>query len=44
MGGFMIHTIGKRRAEVKITFKNLAYNMQRATFLTLGRKNKPATA
>lgn len=29
MGGLAIHTIGLARAEVKICFKNLAYNMQR---------------
>jgi IS5 family transposase len=29
MGGLMIHTIGLARATVKMTFKNLAYNMQR---------------
>ena len=29
MGGLMVHTIGIARAKVKITFKNLAYNMQR---------------
>lgn len=34
MGGMMIHTIGIARAKVKITFKNLAYNMQRFAFLT----------
>ena len=33
MGGMMIHTIGIARAEVKVTFKNLAYNMQRFVFL-----------
>lgn len=33
MGGLMIHTIGLARAEVKVTFKNLAYNMQRFVFL-----------
>lgn len=29
MGGLMIHTIGLARAEVKVTFKNLSYNIQR---------------
>ena len=33
MGGLSIHTIGIARAEVKVTFKNLAYNMQRFAFL-----------
>ena len=33
LGGMMIHTIGLARAKVKITFKNLAYNMRRFTFL-----------
>jgi len=33
MGGVALHTIGLARAEVKITFKNIAYNMQRFTFL-----------
>jgi IS5 family transposase len=38
MGGMMIHTIGLARAEVKMTFKNLAYNMQRFVFLTRQRR------
>ena len=29
MNGLMIHTIGLARATVKVSFKNLAYNMQR---------------
>lgn len=33
MGGVMIHTISLARAEVKVTFKNIAYNMQRFVFL-----------
>ena len=33
MGGMLIHTIGLGRAAVKVAFKNLAYNMQRFTFL-----------
>jgi len=33
MGGVIIHTIGIARAEVKVTFKNIAYNMQRFIFL-----------
>lgn len=32
MGGLMIHTIGLARAQVKITLKNIAYNMKRFTF------------
>ncbi|TAE32667.1 MAG: hypothetical protein EAY65_06615 [Alphaproteobacteria bacterium] len=38
MGGMMIHTIGLARAKVKITFKNLAYNMQR--FVILQRRTR----
>ena len=34
MQGLKIHTIGLARAKVKVTFKNLAYNMQRFAFLT----------
>lgn len=33
LGGMMIHTIGIARAKVKMTFKNLAYNMRRFSFL-----------
>ena len=33
MGGLAIHTIGLARAQLKICFKNLAYNMQRFIFL-----------
>lgn len=40
MGGLMIHTIGLARAEVKVTFKNLAYNMQRFVFLTRARRQE----
>jgi transposase, IS5 family len=40
MGGLMIHTIGLARAEVKVTFKNLAYNMQRLAFLTKQRRRE----
>ena len=36
MNGLMIHTIGLARAKLKLTFKNLAYNMHRVAFL--GRK------
>jgi IS5 family transposase len=31
MGGLLIHTIGLARAKVKVTFKNLAYNIHRLT-------------
>jgi IS5 family transposase len=40
MGGLTIHTIGIARAEVKVTFKNLAYNMQRFAFLTKQRRQE----
>jgi IS5 family transposase len=40
MGGLMIHTIGLARAKVKMTFKNLAYNMQRLVFLTKQRRQE----
>lgn len=40
MGGLMIHTIGLARAQVKMTFKNLAYNMQRFVFLMRGRRQE----
>jgi IS5 family transposase len=33
MGGMAIHTIGLARAKVKMTFKNLAYNMHRFAYL-----------
>lgn len=33
MGGLMIHTLSLARAKVKVTLKNLAYNMQRFVFL-----------
>jgi IS5 family transposase len=33
MGGLMIHTLNKGRAQVKMTFKNLAYNLKRFVFL-----------
>lgn len=33
MGGVVIDTIGLARAEVKVIFKNIAYNMQRFVFL-----------
>lgn len=33
MGGMVIHTIGLARARVKMSFKNLAYNMQRFAYL-----------
>lgn len=38
MGGLMIHTLTLARAKVKVTFKNLAYNMQRFVFLMRGRR------
>lgn len=40
MGGMMIHTIGLARAEVKMTFKNLAYNLQRFAFLASRRRQE----
>lgn len=40
MGGLMIHTIGLARAHVKMTFKNLAYNMQRFVFLATRRRQE----
>ena len=40
MGGLSIHTIGLARAEVKVTFKNIAYNMQRFAFLTKQRRQQ----
>jgi IS5 family transposase len=40
MSGLMIHTIGLARAQVKMTFKNLAYNMQRFVFLTRQRRQE----
>lgn len=33
MGGLMIHTLSLARAKVKVTLKNLAYNLQRFVFL-----------
>lgn len=33
MGGMLIHTIGLARARVKMSFKNLAYNMHRFAYL-----------
>ena len=38
MNGLMIHTMGLARATVKVTFKNLAYNMQRFVFLESRRR------
>lgn len=38
MGGLMMHTIGIGRAKVKITLKNLAYNMQCFVFLASQRR------
>lgn len=40
MGGMVMHTIGLARAEVKVTFKNLAYNMQRFVFLTTRKRQQ----
>ncbi len=40
MGGLAIHTIGLSRAKVKMTFKNLAYNMQRFVFLQSRRRQE----
>ncbi len=40
MGGLMIHIIGLARAKVKVTFKNLAYNMQRFVFLASRRRQE----
>jgi transposase, IS5 family len=33
MGGLIVHVIGVHRVKVKVTLKNLAYNMQRFVFL-----------
>lgn len=40
MGGMLIHTLGLARACVKITLKNLAYNLQRFVFLTSQRRQE----
>lgn len=40
MGGMLIHTLGLARAIVKITFKNLAYNLKRFVFLTSQRRQE----
>ena len=40
MGGLMIHTLTLARASVKVTFKNLAYNMQRFVFLMSRRRQE----
>ena len=37
MNGLTIHTLGLMRAKIKMTFKNLAYNMQRFVFLQTQR-------
>lgn len=42
MGGLMIHTLGLARAKVKVTFKNIAYNMQRFVFMQ--KKNLQANS
>ncbi|MBU3655816.1 MAG: IS5 family transposase [Alphaproteobacteria bacterium] len=41
MGGLVIHTVGLARAEAKMTFKNLAYNMQRFVFLMSRKRQEP---
>jgi hypothetical protein len=33
MGGLIVHVIGLARVEVKVTMKNLAYNLQRFAML-----------
>lgn len=43
MGGRMIHTLGIARAAVNITFKNIAYNMQRFAMLQ-SRKQRNSCA
>lgn len=43
LGGLMIHTLSLARAKVKVTFKNLSYNMQRFVFLT-GRRRQEQCA
>lgn len=43
MGGWMIHTLSLARAKMKITFKNLAYNMQRFVWLE-SRKRQESCA
>ncbi len=40
MGGLTIHTIGLARAKVKMTLKNLSYNMQRFVFLQSRRRQE----
>jgi len=40
MNGLRIHTLGLARAKVKVTFKNLAYNLQRFVFLQSRRRQQ----
>jgi transposase, IS5 family len=40
MGGLLIHTLGLGRAHIKVTFKNLAYNMRR--FVCLQTRHRQA--
>lgn len=42
MNGLMIHTLGLARAKVKITFKNLGYNIQRFAMFESRRMQKSA--
>jgi IS5 family transposase len=42
MNGLVMHVIGLARIQVKVAFKNLAYNMQRFIVLA-GRKKQPAS-
>jgi len=42
MGGVLIHVIGLARAQVKITIKNIAYNMHRLAYLATPRNVKHA--
>jgi IS5 family transposase len=40
MGGMLVHTLGLARAKVKITFKNLAYNLWRFAFLVTPKQQE----
>ncbi len=44
MGGLMIHTLGLSRAKFKMTFKNLAYNIWRFSFLQTLHKRQETCA
>ena len=44
MGGKLIRTIGLARAEVKIGFMNMTYNLMRHWQLTKRREGAPAAA